>query len=242
MMLTERSRQTMWAVLGAAAGIVAGMWLWKRQRWGGDTALGGRWSAPTNVAARVATALLADPALSRRSIEVETLSDGVVELSGRVASRDEAGRAVRVAENTAGVFTVVNRLVADDEEDRLEETRSRRDEGEAESGGRHTGMGVGMESRRQSPDTDPDRPSDKQDILDRELDVGTVQDAPEAGPAPVSGAEAVESDPVKPGDEDAIREAGLDPSPRPTSTPKESVESEEEPAAGDVAVEEEDRS
>ena len=92
-------------------------------------------------------------------------------------------------------------------------------------------MGVGMGTRRQSPSTDPDRPSDKQKILDRELDVGNIQDAPEGGPDPVSGDDAVESTRVKPGDERAIQEAGLDAEPRPTSTPKESVDD------GDVAEE-----
>jgi hypothetical protein len=89
-------------------------------------------------------------------------------------------------------------------------------------------MGAGMGTRRQSPSTDPDRPSDKQKMIERELEVANVEDTPEGGPNPISGDEAVESERVKPGDERAIEEAGLDPSPRPDSTPKESVPQDEE--------------
>jgi hypothetical protein len=242
-MLTERGRQTLWTALGVSAGVMAGVWLWRRQQRGAyEREPGQDWAPPADAGGRVAAALRADAELASHAIEVQAISDGVVELGGRVATRDDAGRAVRIAQETDGVFTVVNRLAVASEEEQREETLRRREDGAPELHERgHTGMGVGMGTRRQSPDTDPDRPSDRQKILDRQLDVGNVEDAPESGPNPVSGAEAVESDTVKPGDEAAIRDAGLDPSPRPTSTPKESMESEgerEERESGVIAEEE----
>lgn len=236
----NHGKQTLLAVLGMTAGVAAGVWLWRRQQKPGYQPAGPTaWSPGRGSSADVTEALRRDGDLSRRALEVDAISDGVVELSGHVDTRSEAERAVRIAQSTRGVFTVVNRLVIDDEEAHMNDSKRRREDGAPELNERHHyGMGVGMGSRRQSPDTDPDRPSDKQKILDRELDVDNVEDAPEAGPDPVSGAEAVESSAVKPGDEDAIRDAGLDPSPRPNSTPKESVASDEGEAAGDTEVEE----
>lgn len=236
-MIPERGKQTVWTVLGLTAGVATGVWLWRR-RSAREQPRRGEWAPPRGAGGEVAEALRRDRTLARRSIEADAIADGVVELTGRVGSREEARRAVRLAQGAGGVYTVVNRLVIEDEENHREETRRRREEGAPELNDRgHSGMGVGMGTRRQSPDTDPDRPSDKQKMLDRELEVGNVEDTPGGGLDPVSGAEAVESTPVKPGDERAMEEAGLDAEPRPTSTPKESVpsgetgpESVEEPA------------
>lgn len=232
-MIPEQSKQALWTALGVSAGMATGVWLWRRQqapqRRPGEESAPSGWARPRGSGADVAEAFQRDRALRNRSIEVDAISEGVIELTGHVRNRAEAQRAVGLAQSTTGVYTVVNRLTLDDDESHRSETQRRRSEGAPELQERHHyGMGVGMGTRRQSPDTDPDRPSDKQKILDRELDVANVEDSPEGGPDPISGAEAVESTRVKPGDEMAIQDAGLDASPRPTSTPRESVEQEEE--------------
>lgn len=225
-MMAERSRQALWTALGVSAGVVTGFWLWRRGQEpvrAPDRAPEG-WARPEGSGVAVAGALQRDRTLRSRSIEVDSISEGVIELTGHVAEREEARRAVEIAQSVSGVYTVVNRLTVDDEESHRAETQQRRRDGAPELQERHHyGMGVGMGTRRQSPDTDPDRPSDKQKILDRELDVANVADAPEPDPAPISGAEAAESSAVKPGDEMAIRDVDLEPAPRPNSIPKESV-------------------
>lgn len=221
-MTPDRGKQALLTALGVTAGVATGIWLWSRREPGGQPEPTG-WSRPHGTGADVAEALRSDGALSHRSIEVDSIADGVIELTGAVESREEAERAVSLAQGTQGVFTVVNRLVVEAEEAHREETRRRREAGAPElQGSGHTGMGVGMGTRRQSPDTDPDRPSDKQKILDRQLNVQNVEDAAAGGLDPISGAEAVESTDMKPGDERAIEEAGLDAGPRPTSAPRES--------------------
>lgn len=245
-MSPERSRQAaLWTALGVSAGVVTGLWLWRRQqRTEPHVGAPEGWARPKGAGAEIAGRLRRDESLARRAIEVDAIADGVIELTGEVRSRSEAERAVAIAQEAQGIYTVVNRLTIAEEEAQREATRRRRENGDPDLQERqHYGMRVGMGTRRQSPDTDPDRPSDKQKILDRQLDVANVEDAPESGPDPISGAEAVESSDLKPGYEDAIRDAGLDPSPRPTSTPKESVR--EDGAEGGEAsaepVEEEER-
>lgn len=229
-MKPDQSKQAVLTVIGVSAGLATGLWLWRRRRAPARTPghFGpAGWSPPPGAGADVAAALRQDRTLSARTIEVDSISDGVIELTGEVDTREEARRAVAIAQSASGVYTVVNRLTLAQEESHRAETQQRRRDGASDLTERHHyGMGVGMGTRRQSPDTDPDRPSDKQKILDRELDVANVEDAPEAGPDPISGAEAVDSGDVKPGDEMAIRDAGLDPSPRPNSTPKRSTDSD----------------
>lgn len=194
-MIPERGKQALWTAIGVSAGVATGVWFWKR---GQESAMPAPastvpsgWDRPRGSGAEVAQALQGDRTLRNRSIEVDAISEGVIELTGHVESRDEARRAVELAQGARGVYTVVNRLTLDEEESRRAETRQRRANGAPELQGRgHTGMGVGMEARRQSEDTDPDRPSDKQKMLDRELDVANVEDTPEGGAAPVPGEDA----------------------------------------------------
>jgi hypothetical protein len=172
----ERGRQALLTVLGVSAGVAAGLWLWQRRESPRQAA--SRWTPSTGAGADVAAALRRDRTLSRRSIEVDSIADGVIELTGTVESRDEARRAVAIAQSARGVYTVVNRLAVETEEARREENRRRRENGAPELQERHHyGMGVGMGTRRQSSETDPDRPSDKQKILDRELDAPNVAEA-----------------------------------------------------------------
>ena len=222
-MIPDRGRDTLLTVLGVSAGLATGVWLW-RQRGGRQQEPARPWARPRGSAQDVSESLRKDPKLARRRIEVDAIAEGVIELSGSVQDRAEAERAMGIAQATTGVYTVVNRLRLEEEESHRETTRRRWTEGAPDLRERHHyGMGVGMGPRRQAPDTDPDRPSDKQKILERELDVANIEDTPESGPDPISGAEAVDNADMKPGDERAIQEAGLDASPRPNSTPKQSV-------------------
>ena len=65
--------------------------------------------ADAQTAARVKTALINDPDLGTRTIEVRVVL-GVVELSGRVPTQAEADRAVGIARSVAGVFDVRSTL------------------------------------------------------------------------------------------------------------------------------------
>lgn len=193
-MASDRNR-TLWMLAGLTAGVVTGLWLWRRgtERESEE----GRPGAGT-AASRIADTLARDPELAGRGLRVDGIGEGIVELSGTVSDRDQRERAVALAHGTPGVHTVVNRLVLEPEESRLEENRARHEaEGPALH---HDGMGVGMGTRRQSPDTDPDRPSDRQKLVDRELEperfeaeVDTGSPEP-AGPGePVEGAEPGEA-------------------------------------------------
>lgn len=217
-MIPDRGRQALLTVLGVGAGVATGVWLWRRQETRERYVPAGPWARPRGSAQDVADALHRDSGLARRRIEVDAIAEGVVELSGAVRDREEADRAVALAQRTTGVYTVVNRLRIDEEETRRESTRRRWSEGAPDLRERHHyGMGVGMGTRRQSPATDPDRPSDKQRLIERELDPAKVEDLPDpdldASPEDGAGAQAVLDPDIKPGDERAIREAGLDASP-----------------------------
>jgi BON domain len=210
-MKNDRRTQAILALFGISAGVAGGLWLWRR----GESVrreAGRRWGQPRGSAQDVAEALRSDGRLSRRAIEVDTIAEGVVELNGTVEDRSEAERAVGIAQRTTGVYTVVNRLVVDAEEARRDETRRRWSDGAPELRERHHyGMGVGMGTRRQSPSTDPERPSDKQRMIDRELDVRKVDDEPDTPTRDPDTDSRVETTDVKPGDEMGMEDAGLDP-------------------------------
>lgn len=180
--MTGNEDRRLWALVGLTAGVAAGIWLWTRGReWGGQpAAVGGE----VDAGLQVARAFDQDIELAARDLGVTRISDGVIEVTGVVADRDQRQRAVAMAHNAPGVHTVVNRLVLEDEERRAEENRARHRDTPIQ----HTGMGVGMGTRRQSPDTDPDRPSDRQKLVDRELDVSNQE--PDLGP---EGADEPES-------------------------------------------------
>lgn len=177
-------KRQLWTLLGLTAGAAVGVWLWRR---------GTERTAPLELATepvqegtaadRLARALAHDQELSEYDLAVDAISDGVVELTGVVDAAAQRERAVAMAHATGDVHTVVNRLVLRAEEARFEENRARREE---MGGLQHSGMGVGMGTRRQSPDTDPDRPSDRQKLVDRELEPENMETAPveETGPDP----------------------------------------------------------
>ncbi|HEX6036448.1 BON domain-containing protein, partial [Longimicrobium sp.] len=109
----------------------------------------------------VLDAFLDDDVLRERGIDVGAISLGIIELSGTVFTRDEAHRAVAVAQGVEGVQTVVNRMEIEDERARMHpgyETDDRGFEMSTEWTGNQSGMG----RRRQGRDTDPSRPDDSQ--------------------------------------------------------------------------------
>ena len=211
-MRTDRSNQAILALFSISAGLAGGFWLLRRQAaTEGDA--GRRWGQPRGSAQDVAEALRKDSKLGRRAIEVDAVAEGVVELTGTVRERSEAERAVGIAQRTTGVYTVVNRLVVDAEESKRAEAKRRWSEGAPDLRERHHyGMGVGMGTRRQSPSTDPDRPSDKQSMIERELDVTRFDEQSDARAGDPTTDSRVEGTDLNPGTERAIEDAGLDPS------------------------------
>lgn len=173
--MTNHNRK-LWTLLGLTAGAAVGAWLWRR---------GTERTAPAEVATepvqegtaadRLTRALAEDLELGEYDLSVDAISDGVVELTGAVDAAAQRERAVAMAHAIGDVHTVVNRLVLRDEEARFEANRTRREE---KGGMQHSGMGVGMGTRRQSPDTDPDRPSDRQKLVDRELEPENMEAVP----------------------------------------------------------------
>lgn len=102
-------------------------------------------------------AFLADQNTSRHGIEIGAISRGIVELSGSVATEDDADYAVRLAGRVPGVHSVINRLDI--------EAMPRRVSMRAGHDLQREGSRIGMGSRRQGRETDPDRPDDSQTIL-----------------------------------------------------------------------------
>lgn len=112
----------------------------------------------------VLNSFLNDELLGLRAVDVGAISPGIIEVSGTVFSDAEAKRAVALANAVPGVRTVVNRLVIDTGAPRTT-TEPRRRATFSYAEGRVGGMG----RRRQSPETDPDRPDDSQKLRDDAL-------------------------------------------------------------------------
>ncbi|MBB4635203.1 BON domain-containing protein [Longimicrobium terrae] len=131
-------------------------------------------SALLDLEDEVLDAFLDDEVLSARGIDVGAISHGIVELSGEVWTREDARRAVAVAQSVHGVETVINRMEIGEERSRL---RGREDlpyafydeDGEM-SGSEWTGNNSGMGGRRQGRDTDPDRSDDSQHMREVEIE------------------------------------------------------------------------
>jgi osmotically-inducible protein OsmY len=68
----------------------------------------------TTLDTRVAVRLRFDKALETASIHVSTVSEGTVELKGKVTDLNQRRRAVEVAQSTVGVNEVRDSLLADD--------------------------------------------------------------------------------------------------------------------------------
>jgi hypothetical protein len=84
------------------------------RRWR-DRPRGGLWTADAaeRLEAGVLDALARDVVLARRPIRVSVLGQGLVELTGRVASSAEVGLAGDIVADVDGVTTVLNHLLVD---------------------------------------------------------------------------------------------------------------------------------
>ena len=196
--------RTTWALLiGAASGLAAGIAL---SRWG---ALGERIAARRDMArteTQLREALAADSALARRELDVGVVADGIVELIGTVRDEEEAERAVAVAQRIPGVRTVLNRLDHEMLEEHLAGTRQRLRDGDPSLLETHWyGMRVGTGQRRQSRWTDPDRPSERVPMLERELGTNlAVEQASEPLDKIPSGVEGHTTVPAAPTDRGTV--------------------------------------
>lgn len=179
----------------AAAGAAVGFYLVRRRHAAEDPE-----RQSEELAWRVRVRLAEDGLTDRGTLRVAALTPRIVELTGTVEREEEAHRAVERAQGVAGVTTVVNRIEVTERDARLERNRTRYDEGSPELTERHWyGQRVGTGARRQSDDTDPDRPSDKVPMVDRQLGTGAAQD--------------LASEPL-----DKVAPAVTDHTPRPTGT------------------------
>jgi isopentenyl phosphate kinase len=111
------------AFLGLAAGFIVGGSVGRVnahrvknavRRWR-DRPRGGIWTADAaeRLEAAVLDALARDVVLARRPIRVSVLGQGLVELTGRVASATEIGLAGDIVADVAGVTTVLNHVLVD---------------------------------------------------------------------------------------------------------------------------------
>ena len=116
---------------------------------------------------RVLEAFRNDPILSERAVDIGSIGEGVIELSGWVNTNDEAEHAVTVARGVPGVATVVNRLAIGEQEDLYEENARRVDEGDpALTEARWEGQRVGTGRRRQGTSDEVDRHADPRPKLE----------------------------------------------------------------------------
>jgi len=120
---------------------------------------------------RVLEAFRNDPILSERAVDIGSVEDGIIELTGWVNSEEEAHQAVVVARGVPGVETVVNRLVIRTDEDLFDDAAHRYEDGDPAFTERHwEGQQVGTGRRRQGNSTEIDRHADPRNVLeDRSL-------------------------------------------------------------------------
>jgi len=120
---------------------------------------------------RVLEAFRNDPTLSERAVDIGSVEDGIIELTGWVNSDEEAHQAVVVARGVPGVETVVNRLVILTDEDLFDDAAHRYEDGDPALTERHwEGQQVGTGRRRQGNSAEVDRHADPRTVLeDRSL-------------------------------------------------------------------------
>jgi hypothetical protein len=120
---------------------------------------------------RVLEAFRNDPILSERGIDIGSIGEGTIELTGWVETTDESERATTITRGVPGIETVVNRIIVGEEEDMLDDNARRNAEGETASHeGRWEGQRVGTGRRRQGNSEELDRHADpKPELEDRWL-------------------------------------------------------------------------
>lgn len=134
---------------------------------------------------RVLEAFRNDPILSERAVDIGSVGEGIIELSGWVHNEQEAQHAVTIARGTPGVETVVNRITIGEMESAFDETARRYESGDPTLTESHwEGQQVGTGRRRQGTSDEFDRHADpKPKLEDRWLRpdeaVRTAADDPE---------------------------------------------------------------
>jgi hypothetical protein len=105
--LRGRSLGLAWGFsLGAALVLY---WAWRQMR-PRDEFAGNRMLDPETIRTIAAGTLLADPSLRRYDLQVRAIAPGILDLSGTVASSEQAERALACVRKAPGVRTVLNRL------------------------------------------------------------------------------------------------------------------------------------
>ena len=99
---------------------------------------------------RVLEAFRNDPVLSERGIDIGSVGEATIELTGWVETPEESERATTITRGVPGVETVVNRIIVGEEEDMLDENARRHADGDpALNEARWEGQRVGTGRRRQ---------------------------------------------------------------------------------------------
>jgi hypothetical protein len=129
---------------------------------------------------------LRDEVLSERAIDIGAISVGIVELTGTVRTEDEAQRAVNLARKVPGVLTVVNRMDIGSAGEGFQPHRLEVEDVAATFGHQEARVG-GMGRRRQSFETEPERPDDSQRLRENALAAADRAEWQEEGLAPPSG-------------------------------------------------------
>lgn len=110
---------------------------------------------------RVLEAYVNDPILSERAVDIGSVGEGIIELSGWVNTEDEAHHAVTLARGVPGVDTVVNRLSIGERESMYDEAARRVAEGDPSlTDARWEGQQIGTGRRRQGSSDEMDRHAD----------------------------------------------------------------------------------
>ena len=116
---------------------------------------------------RVLEAFRNDPILSERGIDIGSVGEGTIELTGWVETPDESERATTITRGVPGVATVVNRIIVGEEEDMLDDNARRHADGDpALNEARWEGQRVGTGRRRQGNSEELDRHADPKPELD----------------------------------------------------------------------------
>jgi hypothetical protein len=124
-------------------------------------------SLDTVLEERVLEAFRNDPILSERGIDIGSVGEGTIELTGWVETPDESERATTITRGVPGVETVVNRIIVGEEEDMLDDNARRHAEGDpALNEARWEGQRVGTGRRRQGNSDELDRHADPKPELE----------------------------------------------------------------------------
>jgi hypothetical protein len=143
------------------------------------------WSALDRLEDEAVEVLRRDSVTGVCAIDVAALGPHTIELTGVVPTHEVAQRAARLLHALPGVATVISRLEMGSFEARLAENRDRLASGASSSTQRRWyGVRVGTGRRRQSVETEPERPDDTVERRTRALEVQSSDVADAASPEP----------------------------------------------------------